>query len=119
MADFPPIGMIEGEDSRYFSIEKRDNTVSSEMEDGYEISRPRSTRLPGRIFESGFTDIGDADKERLESFWDGVTTANLFSWNIPTSNQEIMVRFKGSLKFQYSGAGDTHLWNVQFTLREV
>lgn len=120
MADFPPVGMDSGEDSRFFGVEYRDNTVSTEMEDGYEVSRPRSTRRPGRMFSSGFTDISDADKALLQTFWESVRgNADLFSWDDPTTGTEIMVRFKGTLKFQYAGIGGNHRWNVQFELKEV
>lgn len=120
MADFPPAGMIEKEDSQYFSVKYRDNTVSSEMEDGYEVSRPRSTRCPGRIFNSGFTDITSADKVLLESFWESVRgNANMFTWEDPTTGNELMVKFKGGFDFQYGGAGGTHLWTIQFELKEV
>jgi phage-related protein len=120
MVDFPPLGMIEGEDSKYFSVEYRDNTVSSEMEDGYEISRPRGTRRPGRMFSTGFTDITSADKVLLQSFWESVRgNANLFNWLDPTTGQVLTVRFKGAMKFQYTGTGGTHLWVLQVELKEV
>lgn len=119
MSDFPPAGMIEGEDSQYFSIKHRSNTVSSGMEDGYEITRPRSTRRPGRIFSSGFTEITNADKALLESFWEGVGTYQLFTWTDPTSGVERTVRFDGELDFSYEGIGGYHLWIVKFDLKEV
>jgi hypothetical protein len=120
MANFPPITMTEKEDSQYFSIEHRDNTVSSTTEDGYEISRPRGTRPPGRDFETGFTDITDADKTLLESFWQSVrSTANIFTWVNPTDGQVVSVRFQGTLRFSYVGIGGSHRWNVQIKLREV
>ncbi len=120
MADFPPAGMIEGEDSRHFSVEHRDNTVTSETEDGYEITRPRSTRAPGRTFETGFTEISSADKTLLESFWQSVRgNADLFTWVDPTTGQEITVRFKGTMKFQYVGIGGVHSWNAKVQLQEV
>jgi phage-related protein len=120
MANFPPAGMIEKEDSQYFSVEHRDNTISSTTEDGYEITRPRGTRAPGRDFESGFTEITNADKALLESFWESVRgTANIFTWNDPTTNQTLSVRFQGTFGFKYIGIGGTHRWNLQFKLREV
>ncbi len=121
MADFPPAGMFENEDSQYFTVKNRDNTVSSEMEDGYEVTRPRSTRRPGRLFTTGFTDIGSADKDLLESFWEDVAAANanMFTWADPTKGVEIMVRFKGTMDFKYTGTGGTHMWTVQLELKEV
>lgn len=120
MADFPPAGMIDGEDSKHFSVKYRDNTVSSEMEDGYEITHPRATRPPGRVFTTGFTDISSADKTLIESFWQSVRgNANMFTWDDPTTGDELMVRFKGTLDFTYTGTGGTHLWVVKLEMKEV
>lgn len=120
MADFPPAGMIEGEDSQYFRVQYRDNTVSSETEDGYEITRPRSTRRPGRVFTTGFTEITSADKALLESFWESVRgNADMFTWDDPTTGTELMVRFKGTLDFEYTGIGGVHQWKLKVELKEV
>lgn len=120
MADFPPVGMIDGEDSRYYDEEHVDNLISSEAEDGYEITRPRTTRRQGSIFSTGFTDISQADKELLQSFWESVRGgANVFTWDNPITGVTKNVRFKGSLKFTYAGIGGNHRYNCEVQLKEV
>lgn len=120
MSDFPPVGMLNGEDSKFFTIEHQDNTVSTETEDAYQITRPRSTRVPGRVFTTGFTEIPSSDKALLESFWESVRgRANVFSWTDPTTGQEAMVRFAEPLRFQYEGTGGYHTWSVEVKLKEV
>jgi phage-related protein len=121
MSDFPPVGMLNGEDSAKFSIDLGDNTVSSKMEDGYEISRPRSTRRPRKKYNSGFTDISDAERVLIENFYEqeAAATANAFSWTEPTSQQELIVRFAERIKFEYVGYGANHRWNLAFSVKEV
>lgn len=120
MSDFPPAGMSAGQDSKHFTVTQQDNSVSTTTEDGYVVSRPRSTRLPGREFSTGFTEISNADKALLEAFWQSVKgNADIFTWDDPTTGQTLNVRFKGQADYRYVGIGGNHQWNVIFKLQEV
>lgn len=121
MSDFPPIGMVDKEDSSQYDFEIEDNTISSRSEAGYEFTRKRSTRRLRRIFKTGFTSISQSDLDLLIGFYDSVGGgANIFTWTDPTNNQEYHVRFKAKFKAKYVGAGDTRLYNVHgIVLKEV
>lgn len=121
MSDFPPDAMTVKEDSSKFSYELDDDTVRTEMDGGYEMTRPRTTRAPRREFTTGFTDISQSDKELLEAFYLARRAgADSFTYTDFTSQIEYTVRFKSKMKFSYSGFGSARLWNVDnVQLRQV
>jgi hypothetical protein len=127
MTSFPTLDARP--DQKLFS-EKMDNpAMSAKAEGGYEFSRPRFTRRPRRIFTSGYTNVGSADKQRLVDFWNQVKGgSDAFLWPHPASDEIILVRFSGgkTLDFSYSHyamdaeGGDDHRWNTAaFELKEV
>lgn len=121
MSDFPPAGMIDKEDSQYFTVKHQDKSVRFETDGGYVVTRPRSTRRARRVYTTGFTDISDADMNLLRDFYESKHGgADIFTWTVPTSGTEIQVRFKGDLSEKYTGAGGFHRWTLsQITLEEV
>jgi phage-related protein len=108
------------QDSANFTVEHEDPSIRSDMEGGYVYSRPRFTRTPRRTWTSGFTYIKPQGKSDLEAFWQTVKGgSDLFQWRNPSDGTDIIVRFKGPLKFTYRGNGSNKRWDVQFTVEEV
>ena len=115
-----------GQDSKYFSVEIEDVALKSSVEAGYVVSRPKTTRKARRNFTSGFTEIIDADKVILETFYDLVKGGSvIFDWTDPSSGMNgqtpvvYSVRFDGGLKFTYKGIGKTKLWDVTFAVKQA
>lgn len=121
MSDFPPVAMTVKEDSSKFSVSIEDNTVRSEMEGGYEFTRPRTTRAPRKEFTTGFTHISESDRALLESFYLAQRAgASSFTYTDFTTSTEYTVRFVGEMKFKYVGQGVAKLWDVDgIKLRQV
>lgn len=92
-----------------------DNTLRSNFEAGYELTRPRYTRLR-RIFNVRYTFLPEADKTALESFYQTVGCYDSFTWTHPGTGESITVRFVAPPKFSEVQYGR---WNVEFQLREV
>lgn len=109
------------QDSKHFSIEREDPSMSNDMEGGYVISRARFTRPPRRKFTTGFTDLSQAEYDQLDQFFAGVKGGSeMFEWTIPTTGEVCTVRFKGTLKGEYAGMGGNHRYNVsEINLEEV
>lgn len=121
MSDFPPAGMVAKEDSRGFVIEQDDPAIKSGQEGGYSMSRARYTRTPRRTFTFKFTDISEADRQLLQTFWNTKMGGSVsFTWTIPTTLEEVTVRFEEPMKYQYVGAGTNHRWDIgSVKLKEV
>lgn len=121
MSDFPPVGMIDGEDSQQYGVSVEDVAVATPTDGGYDITRPRHTRTPRREYTTGFTDISDADKLLLEAFYEARKGGSQsFTYTDPTKGVEKLVRFKGPLKLSYRGIGGVHRWDVHgIVLKEV
>lgn len=125
MADFPIASLAGKEDSSKYGFEQEDVSIRSPMEGGYVLSRPRTTRPPRRSWTSGFTNISNADKLLLESFYNTKGSYMSFTYLVPVPNVEggaketVTVRFLGPLKWEYKGFGSNARWNVEFKLEEV
>lgn len=115
--------LTQGEDSKKFSVEFEDVAMGSTMEGGYVATRPRHTRTPRRTFNTGFTDISEADKITYETFIGTVRAgSDSFTWIHPTTAESLTVRFKlGTVpKFNYKGYGGNHRWDItSIALEEV
>jgi hypothetical protein len=108
------------QDSKKFSVELEDPSLRTEMEGGYVVSRARFTRAPRRTWQSGFTFIKSPGKAELETFWTTVKGGSaIFQWRNPADGVDYLVRFKGTLKFSYVGAGLNQRWDVTFTVEEA
>lgn len=117
---FPTLS--QGQDSKFYSVVRENVAMKTKMEGGYVVSRARHTRTPRRTFTTGFSNLTNADRASLESFWDTVRGGSvIFDWTDPVSNVAIPVRFAGDsgLTWKYEGVGYTRLWSVQFTLEEA
>jgi hypothetical protein len=110
-------------DQEHFVEGSIDNTMMSKSEDGYVFTRPRTTRRPRRKFKTGYTNISDLDKRRLQAFWDQVQGRALaFYWDHPAGLGSYNVRFDmESLQFSYAGwRGGEHRWDISgIELKEV
>lgn len=109
------------EDSSQYSESSIDNAVRDVSEGGYSINRARYKQPRKRLFETGFTNISDAEKKQLEAFESSVGgTISPFYWRNPQSKQLILVQFREPLTYQYAGSGNAKRWNVEsIKLREV
>ena len=117
-----PISLSKSEDSRFFKTTYEDPALRSEMDGGYEITRARHSRTPRRNFTTGFTDLTDADRLALESFFRNTTKGGsvAFNYTHPISSEVISVRFTKPFTFNYAGLGETYHWNVSdIEMREV
>lgn len=118
MAEFPPTTLKE--DSKYHEVTYEDSVIRQSTEGGYQITRPRYTKAPSRVFKTGFTRISDQQKTDLENFYATKNYgASTFTYDIPTSGTTITVKFQGPLKFKYVGIRNLKLWDVSdIMLRE-
>ena len=115
-----PTALAAIQDSSQFSETLLDNTITQELEGGYAHTRPRTTRAPRKEFTTGFTDITDAQKSSLETFFRVKGQHTSFVYTHPISADPYVVRFKSQLKFAYAGMGYTPRWNVKdIVLSEV
>jgi hypothetical protein len=123
MADFPTLSTQQ--DQKFYDEVPEDTGMKAETDGGYEITRPRHTRRGRLSFSTGFTNISDADKAALLSFYNSVGTFNMFNWTRPTGGAAIVVRFVKPPKFKYSHAVNTggvvsHRWDTDtIELKEV
>lgn len=117
---FPTLS--RGEDRALYSKELEDAALTTPMEGGYVVSRAKHTRTPRATFTSGFTFITDAERATLEAFYEQVRGGSVvFDWTDPIASPSkvYQVRFVGPLKFDYKGKGNTHRWDVRFTLQQA
>ena len=101
MADFPNGGVKE--DSKFFGVATPNSAQRNETDGGYTLTRPRFTRAPRKTFTTGFTNLTLAQKDAIQGFYDEKGGAISFTWQDPTSGITHVVRFKGDLKWKYSG----------------
>ena len=118
---FPPfdVGFSEKEDAGYYSVSYEDNTVRSNMEGGYDTSRPRFTRKMRKTFITGFSDITQADFEIIEEFWLQFGGHRVFTWTDPTNQIDYSARFTRQPNITYTGIGPHRSYNVEVELKEV
>lgn len=106
------------QDSKFFGEMPEDPAVRVEIEGGYEITRPRFTRSPRRVYTSGHTMLTNAQKLTLSAFWDTVKGGSVvFDWTHPTTAVVYAVRFTKQVTFKYVGVGGVHYWDCQFEVR--
>jgi hypothetical protein len=117
---FPTLPSGQTLDSKKFAVELVDNTLRKDMDGGYTITRPRTTRVSRRTFTCGYTSIPETDKAVLDAFFTSVLgNAQIFLWISPQDAQTYSVRFKGNLKFQYQGRGLSQIWDCSFILEQA
>lgn len=112
--------MDKDQDSRFYSVDLEDKAMKSQMDGGYVVSRAKHTRRPRRSFKTGFTGILNADRARLEAFYELVGGGSVvFDWTDPIEQKVYQVRFGAALSFKYSGIGIAQLWDVQIQLEQA
>lgn len=113
MADFPPAALVGKEDGKYRQNGVLDPALKKEVEGGYTVSRPKYTRTPRQTFKTGFTDITDAERQALVTFWNSKRgTSMTFTWEDPVTAVIYTVRFAGPMTFRRSSIGPRHHWDV-------
>lgn len=93
-----------------------DPTISSEMEDGIVVTRPRYTRIRRR-WELNWQNLIAVDYQTLRAFYYTQKGGALsFSWTHPTERVTFTVRFSGDLSGKAAPMG---VYSVTLTLEEV
>ena len=112
--DLVALGFTAKEDSKYLQEEPADPTIRHESEGGFVMTRARYTRAPTVTITTGWTDISDADKRLLMTFYGTVARggAAAFSYVHPVSGDILTVRFKEPPRPKYAGVGATYRWDV-------
>ena len=95
--------IVDWEDSR------EDNLVTSSVDAGYEITRPRNSRVIKKFGPFVWQHLNETEQEQLMNFFD-VTTGSgslpfLFIYYTRSGSHTIEVRFDGVPKCQYIGYG--------------
>lgn len=115
---FPTMEMEQ--DSKFYNVELEDPAIKSEMDGGYVVSRARHTRKPRKTYTTGYSEILEPDRKRLEDFWTLVRGGSvIFDWTDPVEKAVCKVRFTQPLKFKYTGVGDLKKWEVSITLEQA
>lgn len=98
-----------------FDEDHPDQTISSVSEAGYRISRPRTTRMPGR-WTGSWTALTDEQYQMFEAFWKSVHgTSEMFTWMHPKFGTTHTVRFLSKSKFVLTEYG----WQGAVEVEEV
>jgi hypothetical protein len=113
-------GFLAREDSQFFKEAPADPAMRKEIEGGFAITRPRYTRAPPITFTTGWTDISDADKKRLMTFYANQRGgSNSFDYVHPIDGHTVQVRFVGKVEPEYAGFGGNHRWNIKNVTLEI
>ncbi|MCY1200492.1 hypothetical protein D9M72_119220 [compost metagenome] len=117
---FPALPSGKSFDSSKFSITPNDPGMRHEMEGGYAVTRARFTRKPTRVFNCSLTNITQADKNALETFWDTTRgTSRAFSWTSLQDAKTYNVRFKSAPTYTYRGVRQSHFWDCDIQFETV
>lgn len=121
MADFPPAGMENKEDSSHFQVSFEDLSDSRQTDGGYKYTRSKYTRKPRKKLKIGFTAIPEADKLLIEAFYNEHFGGNtVFTYQSYESGRPTyLVRFTGPVGFRYSGVGITPLWDISCEIEVI
>jgi len=93
-----------------------DQSLKSDMEKGYVITRPRFTRVRKR-FHVTYNVLTQADKNTLDTFVDTVKgDADIFTWTHPQSGTVYNVRFAKPPELELFALD---LWRTEFDLETV
>lgn len=112
--------MTKEQDSKFYQKELENVAMTTPMDGGYVVSRAKHTRKPRRTYKTGYSGILNADRQKLEDFWDLVKGGSvIFDWKDPISLATIQVRFSEKLSFKYVGIGVSQLWDVSITLDQA
>ena len=102
--------------------EKRayDPTLRTEVDGGYTLTRPRTSRTPiPKTWHIKLNGLDDTDKLALETFEDTVQVgAAAFNYTNPKDLATYSVRFKSQIVFKFSGSDDQY-WTAEFDIEQV
>jgi hypothetical protein len=119
MAVYPELA----QDSQYFKELPENVAKVDETEGGYEVSRPQHTRTPRIAFQTGHTNLSQAEKNLFAAFWNEVRgSSDSFAWIHPVTEDVYTVRFAKGFQpeYVYRGRGGNHRWDIpNIQLREV
>lgn len=129
MLAFPLTRNSTGWDSAEFVPEQENPAITTEMEGGYTVSRPRHTRDPRRSWKLGWKSTTDAEKQLLENFWDAVRgSSDAFTWTDPSTitpenllGVSYVCRFKPGSKpsYKYMGRGPLRIWDMSCEIEQL
>lgn len=112
--NFPTLSMLPDGDS--LQIEADNPAIEPQDTDGgYLITRPQYTRTPPRTFSFMYSDLGQADRDALDNFWNQVKGSSVaFNWTDPTSGTVYNVRFDKGFKLQLQrwGVASNHRYKT-------
>jgi hypothetical protein len=112
--------LADGQDSKLYSVEAENPAIKTETDGGYVISRAKHTRKPRKTFTTGYTSISDADKKKIEAFYDLVRGGSvIFDWEDTESGLTHQVRFSAMPNYKYKGAGLLRRWDVAFSVEQA
>lgn len=93
-----------------------ENTIRSNFEAGYELTRPRFTRMR-KTFSVKYELLTNTDKQLIDNFYVQMKGGSgSFTWTNPITAVNHTVRFAEPPKFEYTMDG---YWNVEIKLREL
>lgn len=100
-----------------------DPAIRSQAEGGYEMTRPRFTRVPGE-WELSWPAMTDSDYQTLMTFYreTAIGGSVYFNWTCATDGTAKVVRFGGEPKAEviaWTTAGTPKYWSVGVSLKEV
>jgi phage-related protein len=113
--------LTRGQDSKFYKLNQENTAMSTKMDGGYVVSRAKHTRKPRKSFTTGFSSMPNADRVKLQDFWDTVRGGSVvFDWTDPVTKTVFQVRFVGeSLEYTYVGKGIAQLWDVTFKVEQA
>lgn len=110
--DYPTLSMLPDGDSLQTEWDNPAiDPSNSDTDGGYQITRPLYTRDPPRTWTFKYSDLGQADHDALETFWNTVKGSSVaFNWRHPVSAELVNVRFSKDFKLQLLrvGIGTNH-----------
>lgn len=108
MADFP---VANQQDQSKFATQYEEKTISSEVEGGAALSRPRTSRRARKTFKTGWTWISNADKALIDAFIETHGMFLSFNYTDPTTGTVHVVRLQAIPEFKQVGKGAVYRWN--------
>ena len=113
--------LTQDQDSSYYTVMIEDQSLKSEMEGGYQVSRTKHTRFARQTWTSGFTMLTNADFLTLRTFYRGTVKGGslIFDWTDPITGSVFPVRFAGAVTFKYTGVGTAQRFDVSFKLEQA
>jgi hypothetical protein len=107
-------------DGAQFAAEREDPSMSTDMEGGYVITRPKHTRTPRYTWSVAYQQLTTEDEATLQTFWNTVKGGSMiFSWAHPLTSVSYLVRFKGPIRWSYTGWGVRIRWSCSFSVEQA